>query len=111
MIWFQIASFVVLLIGWLIVSFTEPSRTRTVIEWVSTTALYSVLVSIFGSIVHRAWIANGTVQILGVDVPRMPVLLGFGFLALIFATGFVVSVFQTLNAAREQKKIVVSTTN
>ena len=34
----------VLVIGWLVISFTPPSRNRTVIEWLSATAMYAAIV-------------------------------------------------------------------
>jgi hypothetical protein len=44
----------VLVIGWLVVSFTPPSRNRTIIEWLSVTAMYAAILAIFVSLALRA---------------------------------------------------------
>ena len=49
-----IASGSVLVIGWLVVSFAPPSRNRTIIEWLSVTAMYAAILTIFVSLALRA---------------------------------------------------------
>ena len=56
-------------LGWLVVSFSAPGPRRAVIEWLSATALYVVLMSLFGHLSHRAWEADSTFA-----------LIAFGFL-------------------------------
>ena len=75
----------VAVIGWLVVSFSAPGRRRTLAEWVSTSAIYLALASLFSQLFHRAWLADSTAG-----------LIGFGLLLLIFSCGLVVSLSHTL---------------
>lgn len=66
--------------GWLLVSFLAPGRTRTMIEWLSALSLYAVLVSIMANGFRRFWAADNELLI-GV----------FGFLIFLFGSGFLVT--------------------
>ena len=78
-----------LVVGWLVVSFTRPGPRRAVIEWLSATALYVALVSLFSSLAHDAWTQGGTVA-----------LVAFGFLTLLFGAGAAVCLVNTLLSLR-----------
>jgi hypothetical protein len=95
-----IASGSVLVIGWLIISFTPPSRNRTVIEWLSTTAMYTAILTIFVSLALRAH-ASG--YVFGAWA--------IGLLCLLFGGGLLVSAWKTVAALGGEKKIQGSATN
>ncbi len=82
----------VAVIGWLVVSFSAPGRRRTLAEWVSTSAIYLALASLFGQLFHRAWLADSTAG-----------LIGFGLLLLIFSGGLVLSLSYTLLQVRDSE--------
>lgn len=79
----------VLVLGWLVVSFSAPGRRRTIVEWLSASAMYLALVMLFGSLISRAWQSGNHFA-----------LVAFGFLGVMFASGLCVSLFNTLRAAR-----------
>ena len=76
---------VILALAWLVVSFTNPSRRRTRIEWVGAVALYAVLITIF---------VRGLRWALAVDSTAG--LIGFAFLCLFFGGGLILSVVQAV---------------
>ena len=90
----------VLVIGWLIVSFTPPSRNRTIIEWLSATAMYAAILTIFVSLALRAH-ASGYVFAAW----------AIGLLCVLFGGGLLVSAWKTVTALGGEKKIQGSTTN
>lgn len=79
----------VVVLGWLIVSFSAASRRRSVVEWGSASALYVALSMLFANLLSRAWESGSNLGIIA-----------FGFLVLMFATGLCVSLYKTLGAAR-----------
>lgn len=81
----------VLVLGWLVVSFSEPGRRRTVVEWVSADAMYLALMMLFGNLIARAWQSGNHFA-----------LVAFGFLGVMFTAGLCVSLYRTLMAARGQ---------
>ena len=83
----------VLVVGWLVVSFTGPSSTRTVIEWFSATCLYVALTALFANLCHRAWSTDNTFA-----------LVAFGFLLVVFTSGTVVSLVNTAMSFRPGKR-------
>ena len=95
-----IASGSVLVIGWLVISFTPPSRNRTVIEWLSTTAMYTAILTIFVSLALRAHAAG---YVFGAWA--------IGLLCVLFGGGLLVSAWKTVAALGGEKKIQGSTTN
>ncbi len=95
-----IASGSILVIGWLVVSFTPPSPIRTVIEWLSTTAMYAAILAIFVSLALRAH-ASGHVFAAW----------AIGLLCVLFGGGLLVSAWKTVAALGGEKKIQGSTTN
>jgi hypothetical protein len=95
-----IASGSVLLIGWLVISFTPPSRNRTVIEWLSATAMYTAILTIFVSLALRAHAAG---HVFGAWA--------IGLLCVLFGGGLLVSAWKTVTALGGEKKIQGSTTN
>ncbi len=82
-----IGSGIVLALGWLSVSFMAPGRARSAVEWISAMAMYVAIGSIMARLFHRFWIADNELLI-GV----------FGFLCLIFGSGFVVSTVMLFRA-------------
>ncbi len=97
-IWITCAS--ILVVGWLVVSFTAPSNRRTVIEWVSAPTLYVGLLTFFLSIALNAY-ASGTLF----------VLIAIGLLCVLFGGGLVVSLWHTLTALGDRKQGESSATN
>ncbi len=95
-----IAAGSVVVIGWLVVSFTPPSRSRTIIEWLSTPALFAVFLTIFVSLALRVH-ASG--HVFGAWA--------LGALCVLFGGGLLVSAWKTLAAVGGKKKIQHSATN
>ena len=90
----------VLVIGWLVVSFASPSRNRTVIEWLSATAMYTAILTIFVSLMLRAH-ASG--YVFGAWA--------IGLICALFGGGLLVSAWKTVAALFGEKKVQSSTTN
>lgn len=90
----------VLVVGWLVVSFSEPGRNRTVVEWLSATAMYAVLFLLFVHLVRDAIEDGSTVR-----------LVAFGFLCVLFAGGLVVGLYQTFAASKGEGDSGSSATN
>jgi hypothetical protein len=97
-IWIVSAS--VLFVGWLVVSFTPPSERRTVIEWVSATAMYMGLLTFFISIGLKAQDSGNTI-----------LLIAMGLLCLMFGGGLVVSLAKVVAAVSGDKKSDSSATH
>ena len=79
----------VLVVGWLVVSFTEPSPKRAIVEWLSAAAMYVALLTLFVNLSLRAIAEDSTLG-----------LVAFGFLATLFAGGVLVTTYRTLAAIR-----------
>ena len=90
----------VLVIGWLVISFTPPSRNRTIVEWLSTTAMYAAILAIFVSLMLRAH-ASGHVFAAW----------AIGLLCVLFGGGLLVSAWKTVTALGGGKKTQRSATN
>ncbi|MBW2493879.1 MAG: hypothetical protein JRE43_03930 [Deltaproteobacteria bacterium] len=90
----------ILVIGWLVISFTPPSRSRTVIEWLSTTAMYAAILTIFVSLMLRAHAAGYVFAAWAV-----------GLLCVLFGGGMLVSAWKTVAAFGGDKKAQGSATN
>jgi hypothetical protein len=90
----------VLVIGWLVVSFTPPSRNRTIVEWLSATAMYAAILAIFVSLMLRAH-ASGHVFAAW----------AIGLLCVLFGGGLLVSAWKTVTALGGGKKTQRSATN
>lgn len=89
-----------LVAGWLFVSFSEPSPRREIIEWVSATALYVVLLSLFVRFALRAR-ADDSTAVFGLFVA----------LIVFFGGGLVMSTINTLQSIRGGQKSTDSATN
>src|SRR5437870_8087026 len=76
-------------LAWLVVSFTTPSSRRAVVEWLGACGLYLALVSLFTNLSLLARESGSTAA-----------LVGFGCLIALFGSGLVVSLVQTLLAFR-----------
>ena len=90
----------VLVIGWLVVSLTPPSRNRTIVEWLSATAMYAAILAIFVSLMLRAH-ASGYVFAAW----------AIGLLCVLFGGGLLVSAWKTVTALGGDKKTQGSATN
>jgi hypothetical protein len=78
-----------LVLAWLVVSFTSPSHRRAVVEWFGACSLYLALASLFTNLAMNAREANNT-----------PGLIAFGSLLALFVSGLVVSLVQMALAIR-----------
>ncbi len=95
-----IASGSVLVIGWLVISFTPPSRNRTIVEWLSATAMYAAILTIFVSLALRAHASGHTFAVWAI-----------GLLCVLFGGGLLVSAWKTVAALSAEKKVEHSATN
>jgi hypothetical protein len=97
-IWIAAASIV--FVGWLIVSFTAPSRNRTVVEWLSATAIYLGLSTFFVSIALDQQQKGNTLLVIAL-----------GLLCVLFGGGLLVAAWKTVMAFRSGKRGETSATN
>ncbi len=95
-----IASGSVLVIGWLVVSFTPPSRNRTVIEWLSATAIYAAILMIFISLALRAHALGYVFAVWAIAL-----------VCVLFGGGLLVSAWKTVTALGGEKNIQRSATH
>ena len=79
----------VLVVGWLVVSFTAPGPRRAVVEWISASAMYLALSMLFWNLILRAWASGNHFA-----------LVAFGFLGVMFGAGLCVALYNTLRALR-----------
>ena len=89
-----------LILAWLVVSFSAPSPKRAIVEWLGACGLYLALVSLFTSLSLRAQASGSTAA-----------LVAFGFLLALFGSGLVVSLVQTLLAIRTPGRATTSATH
>jgi membrane-associated phospholipid phosphatase len=89
-IWIAAAS--IAFVGWLIVSFTAPSRNRTVVEWLSATAIYLGLSTFFVSIALEQLEKGNTLLVVAL-----------GFLCVLFGGGLLVAAWKAVVAFRGGK--------
>jgi hypothetical protein len=90
----------VLVTGWLVVSFAPPGRNRTIVEWLSTTAMYAAILTIFVSLAMRAHASGHVFAVWAI-----------GLICVLFGGGMLVSVWKTLTALGAEKKSESSATN
>lgn len=91
---------VVLVVGWLIISFMSPGPRREPLEWLSAAALYALLTSLFFELIQRAREQDNDFA-----------LVAFGFLAVLFGMGLLVTLYRTLAALRGGGDSGISATN
>lgn len=89
-----------LVVTWLIVSFSKPGARRAVFEWLGATGMYVALLSLFVHMLARS-LANDS----------LAGTIGFGFLVAMFAMGLVLSLVQVFASLRGPSKLVSSATN
>ena len=87
----------VFVVLWLVISFSQPSPRRDVLEWLAASCLFLALAMLFLNLVLEAESTLARVA--------------FGFLEFLFAAGCVVSLVNTFRAGRGPGKTQVSTTN
>jgi hypothetical protein len=91
----------VLVIGWLVVSFSEPGPRRERVEWLAACGMYAALLSLFVHLTLNAY-----------DRDSVVAMLAFGFLVLFFTSGFFICLNQTITSLRGRStKGAQSTTN
>ncbi|TDJ11768.1 MAG: hypothetical protein E2O66_08860 [Deltaproteobacteria bacterium] len=98
MIGFSAIGLVVVL--WLVISFSEASPRRTVLEWLAATGIYVALSMLFLNLILTAVGNDNTVA-----------LVAFGFLGAIFCSGFFVSLVHLVESLRGSDSGGASTTN
>lgn len=98
MLWIGSGSMV--FVGWLICTFSTPSPKRAIVEWLSATAMYLGLVTLFISLTMRAQASDNTFA-----------LVAFGFLCVMFGGGMLVSLWHTLVAIGGGRRTEASATN
>lgn len=89
-----------LVISWLVVSFSSPSPRRVVVEWVGTCGMYAALLALFVNLSMRAQESGST-----------PAMVAFGFLVALFGSGLVVSLVQGVFALRGPGRATTSATH
>jgi hypothetical protein len=94
------AGLAVLVLSWLVVSFTQPSPRRALVEWIGASAMYVALLSLFVHLLGRALASESTVG-----------MIAFGFLVIFFGVGLVLCLVQTLASLRGPKGAASSATN
>jgi len=90
----------VLVIGWLIISFTSPSPRREALEWLSAAALYGLLLTLFLELIQRAQ-----------EQGNQFALVAFGFLGVLFGMGLLVTLYRSAAALRSSGDSGISATN
>ena len=76
-------------LGWLVVSFSEEGPRRAVLEWLSAMFGFVALASLFVHLASQAYASGNTFA-----------LVAFGFLLVIFSSSLLVSLFHALRAMR-----------
>ena len=90
----------VVVVLWLAITFSSPSQRRMLLEWSAATALYVALSMLFLNLVLRAHAEDSILR-----------LVAFGFLLVIFALGFAVSLVSAFRAVRGAPRSDSSATN
>jgi len=90
----------VLVVGWLVISFTSPSPRREGLEWLSAAALYALLLTLFLELIQRARGQGNEFA-----------LVAFGFLAVLFGMGLLVTLYRSAAAMRGSGDSGISATN
>ena len=90
-----------LVVLWLVISFTQPSPRRETLEWTGAFCLYLCLIMLFLNLVLRALESGNTFA-----------LIAFGFLGMIFVMGSFVSLFNLFRSlGRADVRAQASSTN
>ena len=89
-----------LVISWLVVSFSEPGPRRAVVEWIGACGMYAALLALFVILSLRAQESGST-----------PAMVAFGFLVALFGSGLVVSLVQGAFALRGPGRATSSATH
>lgn len=94
------AGVAVLVVAWLVVSFTSPGPRRTVVEWIGALGLYVALLSLFVNLLGQSLQSESTLGTVA-----------FGFLVVFFGAGLVLCLAQMLASLKGEAKAVTSPTN
>jgi drug/metabolite transporter (DMT)-like permease len=98
--WIGLGAVAVLALGWLVVSFSRRGPRRDTTAWVATVAMYVALLCLFTHLTSRSWDRDSTAG-----------LVGFGFLATVFAIGLVLATVRTIGSLRGRSGRDVSATH
>jgi len=98
--WTGCAGLAVVVVGWLVVSFSRPGPRRERVEWIAACGLYVTLLMLFVHLVEKALASDSTLA-----------LVAFGILAVLFAVGLLVCLVYTLGAFRAPRRANPSATN
>ena len=98
--WTGYAGLAVVVVGWLVVSFSRPGARRERVEWLTACGLYTTLLMFFVHLVQKASASGSTLA-----------LVAFGFLGVVFAIGLLVCLAYTLGAFRAPRGANPSATN
>jgi hypothetical protein len=90
----------VLVVGWLVVSFMTPGRTRRSVEWIAALGLYVGLLSFFCYHTINAWQGDQTVR-----------LVAFGLLSALFGAGTLITLVLLLKSFAGDEGAKGSATN
>ena len=82
----------VLVLGWLVISFSESGPRRERLEWIAACGMYVALLSLFVHLSLRAYESGSTIA-----------LVAFGFLVSFFSLGLVICLHHTLAALRGKR--------
>ncbi len=94
------AAAALVVVGWLVISFSEPGRKREIAEWASASALYLSLLMLFTWLLRKAIATESTAG-----------MIGFGFLSVLFGMGLCVSLYHAARSGRGADKSRSSATN
>ncbi len=95
-----IGSGAIVFVGWLICTFAAPGPKRAIVEWLSATAMYLGLVTLFISLAMKAQASDNVFA-----------LVAFGFLCVLFGGGLLVSLWHTLVSFGADNRSEASPTN
>jgi hypothetical protein len=90
----------ILVIGWISIVILKPSPARDLLGWIGATALYLALASWFVGLSLEVW-----------HEQRWALLVAFGFLAFMFSTGLLVSLYRTVLQIAGRSSATQSATN
>ncbi len=94
------AAVALVVVGWLVISFSEPGPKREIVEWLSASALYLSLLMLFTWLLRKA-----------IATDSMAGMIGFGFLLALFGMGLCVSLYHALRSGRRASTPASSATN
>jgi hypothetical protein len=89
--WIGVAGVALVVVGWLAVSFQHPGPRRNTVAWLGAFGFYLALLCFFVNLTRRAVADDSTAG-----------MVGFGFLATVFAIGLVLAWVRLLGSLRRR---------